>query len=157
MQFDYIIVGAGSAGCVLANRLSKDDKNSVLLLEAGGKDWNPMIHMPAGIQQLLPAKWINWGYHTEPQEKLKGRTIEWHRARVLGGCSSINAMLYVRGHARDYDQWRQMGNTGWGYDDVLAYFKKAEGSERGNNDYHGGDGPLHVTQVAPEDVFTKAE
>ncbi len=114
-SFDYIIVGAGSAGCVLARRLSEDSGSRVLLLEAGPRDWNPFIHMPAGLAQLVRFKSLNWNYETEPEPHLNGRRLYWPRGRVLGGSSSINAMCYVRGHASDYDDWRELGNSGWGF------------------------------------------
>ncbi len=146
-DFDYIIVGGGSAGCVLANRLSADPKNKVLLLEAGGKDKSPLIHMPAGVIKLLGGTKANWYYHTERQEHLDGRSLFWPRGKVLGGSSSINGMIYIRGHGRDYDQWRQLGLTGWGYSDVLPYFKRSEGNEGGIDAFHGGKGPLIVSHA----------
>ena len=126
IEFDYVIVGAGSAGCVLANRLSADGKHSVLLLEAGPKDTNLWIHVPLGYGKLFKEKTVNWMYQTEPEPGLDGRTVFQPRGKVLGGSSSINGLLYVRGQHEDYDRWRQRGNAGWGYDDVLPYFKKAE-------------------------------
>ena len=134
-EFDYIIVGAGSAGCVLANRLSADGKHSVLLLEAGPKDTNLWIHVPLGYGKLFKEKTVNWMYQTEPEPGLNGRQVFQPRGKVLGGSSSINGLLYVRGQHEDYDRWRQHGNTGWGYDDVLPYFKKAEDQQRGADDY----------------------
>ncbi len=143
---DYIIIGAGSAGCVLANRLSEDKQNKVLILEAGKKDKNLFIHMPAGYSQLVPeANDHNYGFTTEPQEQMGGRELYWPRGRGWGGSSSINAMVYIRGHAWDYDHWSQLGNKGWSYESILPYFKRAECFEGdGDEDYHGFDGPLGV-------------
>ena len=145
MEFDYIIVGAGSAGCVLANRLSEDPATRVLLLEAGGHDNYLWIHMPLAMRPVSRRPQINWGYDTEPEPNCYGRRISVPRGRVLGGTSSINAMIYARGHPQDYDQWRQMGLDGWGYDDVLPLFKRSEGSWRGASEYHGGEGPLRTS------------
>ena len=148
-RYDYIIIGAGSAGCVLANRLTADGKTRVLLLEAGPKDNSLMVKMPAGVGGLISNKNdYNWGFWTEPEPNLDNRRLWWPRGRGLGGSSSINGMIYIRGHARDYDQWRQMGLTGWGYADVLPYFKRAESFEGGADAYHGGVGPLHVSRAS---------
>ena len=139
---DFIIVGGGPAGCVLANRLSEDPANSVTLLEAGGRDWHPLIHMPAGFARMTKGI-ASWGWSTVPQKHLNGRVLWYTQAKVLGGGSSINAQIYTRGNARDYDAWeKEEGCTGWGYRDVLPYFKRAENNERYANDYHGGGGPL---------------
>ncbi len=161
--FDYIVVGAGSSGCVMANRLSEDGKKNVLILEAGGKDTNFFIHMPAGYSQIVPTKSAsNYGFETEPEETTNNRKLYWPRGRGWGGSSSINAMVYIRGHAYDYDLWRQQGNAGWSYEDVLPYFKKAESfNGEGDSDYHGFDGPLNVkksesTHDVLLDVFVEA-
>ena len=147
--YDYIIIGAGSAGCVLANRLTADGTTKVLLLEAGPKDNSILVKMPAGVGALLTQKGdYNYGFYTEPEPNLENRKLWWPRGRGLGGSSSINGMIYIRGHARDYDQWRQMGLTGWSYAEVLPYFKRSESLEGGGDAYHGGDGPLHVSKAS---------
>jgi choline dehydrogenase len=155
-EFDYVIVGAGSAGCVLANRLSASGKHSVLLLEAGPKDRNIWIHVPLGYGKLFKAKSVNWMYQTEPEPGLNNRSVFQPRGKTLGGSSSINGLLYVRGQHEDYDRWRQLGNTGWGYDDVLPYFKKAEDQQRGGDDYHGAGGPLPVSDTRHPDPLSDA-
>ena len=144
-DYDYIIVGAGSAGCVLAHRLSADPAVRVLLLEAGGRDNSFLIHMPAGIARLIAPK-VNWLYQTEPQAALHGRRLFWPRGKTLGGSSSINAMVYIRGQPRDYDHWRDLGNPGWGYRDVLPYFRRAENNESIHTEWHGRGGPLNVCE-----------
>ncbi|WP_422030973.1 GMC family oxidoreductase [Roseovarius sp.] len=141
---DFIVVGAGSAGCVLANRLSENGKYTVLLLEAGGSDLNFWIWMPIGYGKTFYRKSVNWMYRTEPDPGTGGRVSYWPRGKVMGGSSSINAMVYVRGQPEDFDEWRDMGNPGWGWDDVLPYFRKAETNDRGADEWRGGDGPLHV-------------
>ena len=156
VEFDYVIVGAGSAGCVLANRLSADGKNSVLLLEAGPKDSNLWIHVPLGYGKLFKDKSVNWMYQTEPEPGLGGRQVFQPRGKVLGGSSSINGLLYVRGQHEDYDRWRQHGNAGWGYEDVLPYFKKAENQQRGADKYHGVGGPLPVSDWRHADPLSEA-
>jgi len=147
MEFDYIIVGAGSAGCVLANRLSENPNNRVLLLEAGGKDWHPFIHMPAGLARLASMHKVNWSYETMPQQELDGRRLFWPRGKVLGGSSSINAMCYCRGHRKDYDSWADAGAEGWDFDHVLPWFIKSEDQENGASDFHGTGGPLSVQNL----------
>jgi len=144
-EYDYIIVGAGSAGCVLANRLTEKPDVTVLVLEAGGKDNSIFMKMPLAWRQIWRGPRFNWNYTTEPERFLDGRRVALPRGKVLGGSSSINGMLYVRGHPRDYDLWRQAGCDGWSYADVLPYFKRAEGNWRGEGEYHGGAGPLGVS------------
>jgi choline dehydrogenase len=144
--FDYVIVGAGTAGCVLANRLSADPKTSVLLLEAGGKDSWIWIHIPIGYLYTQNDPRTDWCFKTEPEPGLNGRALAYPRGRVLGGCSSINGMIYMRGQARDYDGWRQQGNRGWGWDDVLPYFKKSEDHALGADEMHGAGGEWRIEQ-----------
>jgi choline dehydrogenase len=155
-EFDYVIVGAGSAGCVLANRLTAEGKHSVLLLEAGPRDTNIWIHVPLGYGKLFKEKSVNWMYQTEPEPGLGGRQVFQPRGKVLGGSSSINGLLYVRGQHEDYDRWRQRGNVGWGFDDVLPYFKKAENQTRGSDEYHGTGGPLSVSDWRHADPLSEA-
>ena len=145
--FDYVIVGAGTAGCVLANRLSADPKISVCLLEAGGKDNYIWVHIPVGYLYCMGNPRTDWGYTTEAESGLNGRSLNYPRGRILGGCSAINGMIYMRGQSRDYDGWRQRGNIGWGWDDVLPYFLKSENQERGANEFHGVGGPLSVSDI----------
>ncbi len=144
-MYDYIIVGAGAAGCVLAHRLTENPDTRVLLLEAGPSDWHPFVHMPAGLSKLVSKKDLNWDYNTAPAPGLDGRSLWWPRGKVLGGSSSINAMCYIRGTARDYDEWADLGAKGWYWDNVLPYFIRAEGNSRGASELHGGDGPLGVS------------
>ena len=147
-EFDYVIVGAGTAGCVLASRLTEDGQATVLLLEAGGSDLSIWIQMPIGYGRTFFDKRINWMYDTEPVAGLGGRRSYWPRGKVVGGSGSINAMVYVRGQPRDYEDWKALGNSGWGWDDVLPYFKKSEDFDRASA-YHGKGGPQHVTDISP--------
>ena len=159
-MYDYVVVGSGSGGSVVAGRLSQDPNVKVCLLEAGGPDKSALIQAPAGVAAILPTKIKNWGYKTTPQPGLNNRRGYQPRGRVLGGSSSINAMLYIRGHRSDYDHWADLGNDGWSWDDVLPYFKKSEHNERGDDDLHGAGGPLNVAdQRSPRKVgqaFLKA-
>ncbi len=153
-SFDTIIVGAGSAGCVLANRLSADPNRRVLLVEAGPRDWNPVFRVPIMAGRLFAGRYCNWSYETEPEPHLDGRRIPWPRGRVLGGSSAINGMIYARGQKLDFDGWAQLGLTGWSYDQVLPYFKRSERSWRGAGEHHGGDGPLPVgPPTSPNPLF----
>lgn len=154
-MFDYVIIGAGSAGCVLANRLSEDPSVRVLLLEAGGPDRKQEIHIPAAFAKLFKTPY-DWAYETEPQPHLGNRRLFWPRGKMLGGSSSMNAMMYIRGHRADYDGWRDQGNQGWGFAEVLPYFKKSEHEERGASEYHGVDGPLNVADLRTVNPLTRA-
>ncbi|MFZ1988723.1 MAG: choline dehydrogenase [Alphaproteobacteria bacterium] len=152
--FDFIIVGAGSAGCVLANRLSADPQTSVLLIEAGPRDWNPVFRIPIMAGRLFLGSYCNWSYVTEPEPHLNGRRIPWPRGRVLGGSSAINGMIYTRGNAADYDGWAQLGLRAWSYERVLPYFKRSEARMSGADEYHGADGLLPVGKLlSPNPVF----
>ena len=146
--FDYIVTGAGSAGCAVAARLSEDGRYRVLLLEAGGKDSGFWIHVPIGYSRLFANPRVNWMFESEPEAELEGRTMYQPRGKVLGGTSSINGMVYMRGNPADYDLWRQRGCAGWDWDSVLPYFRKAEDQERGGDAFHGSGGPLRVTDQA---------
>src|SRR5215510_10439900 len=145
-MYDYIIVGAGSAGCVLANRLSEDPTTTVLLLEAGGLDRQREIHIPLAFPKLFRSC-CDWTYFTEEQPQLNRRKLYWPRGKVLGGCSSINAMIYIRGHRQDYDQWAAAGCKGWSFADLLPYFTRAECQERGASEFHGSEGPMNVCDL----------
>ncbi|WP_299352618.1 choline dehydrogenase [uncultured Shimia sp.] len=153
---DFLIVGAGSAGCVLANRLSADPAHKVILLEAGGRDSNPWIHVPVGYFKTLHNPKTDWCYKSEPDSGLNGRSLDWPRGKTLGGSSSINGLLYVRGQKEDYDRWAQRGNRGWGYDDVLPLFKRSETHENGGDDFHGEDGELSVSLIRAKSDISEA-
>ena len=147
-QYDYIVVGAGSAGCVLAARLSEDPATRVLLLEAGPVDRSIWLHLPIGYGKTMWDSRYNWCFHTDPEPNMNGRRIYWPTGKTLGGSSAINGLIYMRGQREDYDHWRALGNVGWGYDDVLPYFIRSEHNERGAGPFHGGDGPLRVSDIA---------
>jgi choline dehydrogenase len=155
-DFDYIVVGAGSAGCVLAARLSEDPQTRVLLLEAGPPDSSLWIHLPIGYGKTMWSERLNWRFYTEPDPGMNGRRVYWPRGKTLGGSSSINGLIYIRGQREDYDRWAALGNRGWGWDDVLPYFIKSEGNERGDSDFHGGQGPLKVSDIGACDPLIDA-
>ena len=155
--YDYVIIGGGSAGCAMAARLSEDPAARVLLLEAGGANTGMLVRMPAGVGQLIKARNPqNWGFWTEPEPHLDGRRLYWPRGRGLGGSSAINGMIYIRGHPRDYDEWRQLGLPGWGWADVLPYFRRLEGHHGGDSDLHGGHGPMAVSPGESRSPFHTA-
>ncbi|WP_374402876.1 GMC family oxidoreductase [Niveibacterium sp.] len=146
-EYDFVVVGAGSAGCVVANRLSESGRFSVLLLEAGPRDWLPWIHLPIGYGKTMFHPKVNWQFKTEPEPELKNRQIYWPRGRTLGGSSAINGLLNIRGHHADYDHWRDLGNPGWGWDDVKPHFIRLENNVRGASEHHGDNGPLSISDV----------
>ncbi len=154
--FDYIVVGAGSAGCVLAARLSEDPATSVLLLESGPPDRSPWIHLPIGYGKTMWSPTYNWCFETEPEPQMNGRRVYWPRGKTLGGSSSINGLIYIRGQREDYDHWATLGNVGWGYDDVLPYFIRSEHNQRGADAFHGGDGPLKVSDIGSRHELIEA-
>jgi len=154
--FDYIVVGAGSAGCVLANRLSENPNHRVLLIEAGGRDINPWIHIPVGYFKTLHNAKTDWCYKTESDPGLNGRSLDWPRGKGMGGSSSINGLLYVRGNPQDYDNWAQAGNHGWAWDDVLPLFKRSEIHEQGESEHHGGGGALSVSSIRAKSKISDA-
>ena len=156
-ESDYIIVGAGSAGCALAYRLSREASRRVLLLEAGPRDYNPMLHIPLGFAFTMKNEAVNWCYETDPEPNMNGRKMAWPRGKVLGGTSSINGMVYIRGQREDYDHWASLGNEGWSYEQVLPYFKRSEHKAEGGNDYHGHGGPLWVQEVENQDKLELAD
>ncbi len=153
--YDYVTVGAGSAGCVLASRLTGDRTTTVLFLEAGASDRKPTIHMPAAFSTLFKSSY-DWAYYTMPQPHLHQRSLFWPRGKVLGGSSSMNAMIYTRGHRHDYDRWRDLGNDGWSFSDVLPYFKRSEHQERGASEYHGVGSPLNVADLRSRNPLSEA-
>ena len=155
-NYDYIIAGAGSAGCVLANRLTEDAGCKVLLLEAGGPDRHPYIHIPLGLGRMHASRMFDWGYDSEPEPALNGRRIEAMRGKVLGGSSSINVMAFTRGDPGDYERWAQSGALGWSYADVLPYFKRTETWEEGENAFRGGSGPIGVEWAKTKDPLFDA-
>ena len=152
MIADYVVIGAGSAGAVIASRLTEDHRTDVALIEAGGEDRNPWLHIPVGYGRTMTDPSVNWMYETEPEPNCANRRIFWPRGRVLGGTSSINGLVYMRGQAEDFDHWRQLGNAGWSYEDVLPYFKRSEGNARGADAHHGAEGPLGVSDIAPHSL-----
>ena len=155
-NYDYIVIGAGSAGCVVANRLSADPANRVLLLEAGSADRNPWIHVPVGYFKTMHNPATDWCYVTDPDPGLNGRSLKWPRGKVLGGSSSLNGLLYIRGQKEDYDNWESLGSPGWGWDDVLPYFIKSEDQERGAIPLHGTGGPQKVSDITLRRPVTSA-
>src|SRR3954464_3277127 len=155
-EFDYVIVGAGSAGCVLANRLSADGRHTVLLLEAGPRDSYPWVHVPIGYAKTMFHPIVNWRFYTEPEPTMNGRKIYWPRGRTLGGSSAINGLIAIRGQREDYDAWAAAGNPGWSFDDVLPWFRALEHNVRGASEFHGADGPLWGSDIAAPHPLVEA-
>jgi choline dehydrogenase len=155
-QYDYIVIGAGSAGCVLAGRLSEDPATRVLLLEAGPADRSIWLHLPIGYGKTMWDPRYNWCFHTDPEPSMNGRRIYWPTGKTLGGSSAINGLIYIRGQREDYDRWRALGNVGWSYDDVLPYFIRSEHNERGAGSFHGGDGPLRISNIPQRHMLIDA-
>jgi choline dehydrogenase len=156
LEFDYIIVGAGSSGCVLASRLSEDSSKRVLLLEAGPPDRSLWLHLPIGYGKTMWSNTYNWRFETAPDPNMNGRRIYWPRGKTLGGSSAINGLIYIRGQRQDYDHWAALGNIGWSYADVLPYFIKSEGNQRGASEYHGGGGPMRVSDIGAQHPLIEA-
>src|SRR3954451_3987003 len=154
-RYDYIVVGAGAAGCAVANRLTADPATTVLLLEAGGPDRSPLIHMPVGFTKLSGPK-VNWGFHTVPQRHLDNRPMYYPQGRTLGGSTSINAMIYIRGQREDYDRWAELGSKDWSFENVLPFFRRAERNERLNDEFHSIDGAMNVTEQVQHNPLSKA-
>ena len=155
-EFDVVVVGAGSAGCVLSARLTENPKISLCVIEAGGRDRNPWIHVPMGFGKLVPNPDVNWGYETEPEPGLGGRSIVWPRGKVLGGSGSINGLVFLRGSPSDYDGWQRLGALGWGYKDVLPYFKRMEHCVDGANEWRGTGGPMTISHIKRPSTVAKA-
>eukprot|EP01032_Pedospumella_encystans_P001645 gene1645-1914_t len=154
-NFDYIVIGGGSAGSAVAGRLAVDGTRRVCLLEAGGRDWHPFYHLPAGFAKMT--KGIgSWGWSTVPQRHMNNMVIRYTQAKIIGGGSSINAQIYTRGNALDYDDWRQMGCEGWSYEDVLPYFRRSQNQERGECDVHGAGGPLNTADFPEQNEVSQA-
>jgi len=154
-SFDYLIVGGGSSGSVLANRLSENPQHSVCLIEAGPRDWSPWIHLPIGYAKTMWDPKVNWKFQTEPDPNMNQRQIYWPRGKTLGGSSSINGLIFIRGQKEDYDGWRDLGNVGWGWNDVLPYFKKAEGNDRLGEPLHSQSGPLKASSIPKNILWLK--
>ena len=154
-RFDYIVIGAGAAGCAVASRLTEDPSTSVLLLEAGGRDSSFLVHIPVGFTKLSGPRY-NWGFETVPQSELNQRTMWYPQGRLLGGSTSINAMIYIRGNTEDYDRWAELGNDDWGFEKVLPFFRKAEHNERLNDRFHSSEGAMNVTEQVAHNELSKA-